>query len=192
VPNLTGNLHVFAIEWDPTQIRWYVDGTQYFAANSTDVTGNWVFDHPFFIIMNVAIGGDWPGSPDATTPFPARMVVDYVRVYRDTNLQPPANPLYAAVTMSYVAKGPTWEAVAAVTVRDKANKPVSGATVTGAWSGLINVGVTQKTTDSQGVARLNSGKVRQGGTIRFSVTGVAKAGYTYVPSAGGDSGQITR
>ncbi len=43
---------------------------------------NWVFDHPFFIVLNVAVGGDWPGSPDATTVFPQTMLVDYVRVYQ--------------------------------------------------------------------------------------------------------------
>jgi beta-glucanase (GH16 family) len=42
----------------------------------------WVFDHPFFIILNVAVGGGWPGNPDATTVFPQQMLVDYVRVYR--------------------------------------------------------------------------------------------------------------
>jgi beta-glucanase (GH16 family) len=42
----------------------------------------WVFDHPFFILLNIAVGGDWPGSPDATTTFPQQMVVDYVRVYK--------------------------------------------------------------------------------------------------------------
>ena len=47
-----------------------------------DVTGEWVFDHPFFILLNLAVGGRWPGPPDATTPFPLRMVVDHVRVYQ--------------------------------------------------------------------------------------------------------------
>jgi beta-glucanase (GH16 family) len=42
----------------------------------------WVYDHPFFIILNVAVGGDWPGNPDATTRFPQSMLVDYVRVYK--------------------------------------------------------------------------------------------------------------
>jgi beta-glucanase (GH16 family) len=44
--------------------------------------GPWVFDHPFFIILNNAVGGDWPGPPDASTVFPQRMLVDYVRVYQ--------------------------------------------------------------------------------------------------------------
>jgi beta-glucanase (GH16 family) len=74
--------HVFAIEWGPDAIRWYVDGNLYETRTPADATGKtWVFDHPFFIILNLAVGGDWPGNPDATTVFPQKMLVDYVRVY---------------------------------------------------------------------------------------------------------------
>jgi hypothetical protein len=76
------DFHVFAVEWEPDEIRWYVDGNQFFAATPYDVSGEWVFDHPFFIIMNVAVGGNWPGYPDETTTFPQTMMVDYVRVYQ--------------------------------------------------------------------------------------------------------------
>jgi beta-glucanase (GH16 family) len=78
------DFHVFAIEWEPTAIRWYVDGSLYQTRTPTDLpTGAaWVFDHPFFMLLNVAVGGYWPGNPDATTVFPQRMYVDYVRVYR--------------------------------------------------------------------------------------------------------------
>jgi beta-glucanase (GH16 family) len=82
VQKLAGNFHTFTAEWESTEVRWYLDGKQYFSAKRGDVAGNWVFDHPFFIIMNVAVGGSWPGAPDATTKFPARMLVDYVRVYQ--------------------------------------------------------------------------------------------------------------
>jgi beta-glucanase (GH16 family) len=76
--------HVYAVEWDPNQIRWYVDGNLYQTRTPSDLpTGSaWVFDHDFFIILNVAVGGYWPGNPDTTTVFPQRMLVDYVRVYR--------------------------------------------------------------------------------------------------------------
>ncbi|HEX4574229.1 MAG TPA: glycoside hydrolase family 16 protein [Gemmatimonadales bacterium] len=73
--------HVFAVEWEANQIRWYVDSALYKMLSPTDVSGTWVFDHPFFIILNVAVGGYWPGNPDATTVFPQTMLVDYVRVY---------------------------------------------------------------------------------------------------------------
>jgi beta-glucanase (GH16 family) len=79
--------HVFAIEWEPRVIRFYVDGNLYFTAASRGMphgTG-WVFDHPFFLLLNLAVGGDWPGSPDATTAFPQQMLVDYVRVYESAH-----------------------------------------------------------------------------------------------------------
>jgi len=74
--------HIFAFEWDKTELRWYVDNQLYFTLPSTQVKGKWVFDHPFFIILNVAVGGGWPGNPDASTTFPQTMLVDYVRVFQ--------------------------------------------------------------------------------------------------------------
>jgi beta-glucanase (GH16 family) len=76
--------HLFAVEWEPGVVRWYVDDTIFMTKTITDAVnagGTWVFDHPFYIIMNVAVGGNWPGSPDETTVFPQNMIVDYVRVY---------------------------------------------------------------------------------------------------------------
>ena len=66
-------------------MTFYVDGNAFFTvdkANLETTRGPWVFDHPFFIILNNAVGGDWPGPPDATTVLPQRMLVDYVRVYQ--------------------------------------------------------------------------------------------------------------
>ncbi len=75
--------HVFALEWEPEALRWYVDGVLYQTRTPADLPEGtrWVFDRPFFLILNLAVGGGWPGAPDATTRFPARMLVDYVRVY---------------------------------------------------------------------------------------------------------------
>ncbi|MEV4940695.1 family 16 glycosylhydrolase [Streptomyces zaomyceticus] len=74
------DFHVFAVDWSPNSIVWSVDGTTYKTLTPAGVNGNkWVFDHPFFLILNVAVGGDWPGSPDASSAFPQTMVVDYVR-----------------------------------------------------------------------------------------------------------------
>jgi beta-glucanase (GH16 family) len=89
VASLTGEFHVYAVEWEPTEIRWYIDGRNYFSATPQSVKGTWVFDRPFFLIFNLAIGGGWPGAPDRTTTFPARMLVDYVRVYQSKNLGGP-------------------------------------------------------------------------------------------------------
>ncbi len=76
--------HVYAVEWEMNSIRWSIDGAQYFATTPASIPAGttWVYDHPFFIIMNVAVGGGWPGNPDGTTVFPQTMVVDYVRVYQ--------------------------------------------------------------------------------------------------------------
>jgi beta-glucanase (GH16 family) len=78
------NFHTFAVEWEPSVMRFYVDGLLYKTRTSADLPAgtSWVFDHPFFIILNVAVGGGWPGNPDATTVFPQQMLVDYVRVYQ--------------------------------------------------------------------------------------------------------------
>ncbi len=75
--------HEFAVEWNEDAITWLVDGYAYFTAAPADLPpgADWVFDHPFFIILNVAVGGRWVGAPDATTVFPQTMLVDYVRVY---------------------------------------------------------------------------------------------------------------
>jgi beta-glucanase (GH16 family) len=74
------DFHTFAVDWSPTAITWSVDGTAYETRTPADAGGNkWVFDHPFFLILNLAVGGDWPGSPDASTSIPQSMTVDYVR-----------------------------------------------------------------------------------------------------------------
>jgi Glycosyl hydrolases family 16 len=78
---LSDDFHVYAVEWEANAIRWYLDGTLYSTKTPADLKGNkWVFDHGFFIILNLAVGGDWPGAPDATTTFPQRLRVDYVHV----------------------------------------------------------------------------------------------------------------
>jgi len=81
--NYPGDFHIYAIEWEPGTVRFYVDSNNYatFTQGQWPAGGQWVFDHPFFIIMNVAVGGVWPGSPDASTRFPEQMLVDYVRIY---------------------------------------------------------------------------------------------------------------
>ncbi|HMI47715.1 MAG TPA: glycoside hydrolase family 16 protein [Gemmatimonadaceae bacterium] len=77
------DFHIYAVEWQPNEIRWYVDGRQYNRLTPTDLPSGsrWVFDRPFFLLMNVAVGGGWPGDPDASTTFPQVMIVDYVRAY---------------------------------------------------------------------------------------------------------------
>jgi beta-glucanase (GH16 family) len=77
------DFHEFAVEWEEQAVRWYLDGTLYQTRTPADLPAGakWVFDHPFFLLLNLAVGGQWPGSPDATTKFPQQLTVDYVRVY---------------------------------------------------------------------------------------------------------------
>jgi beta-glucanase (GH16 family) len=78
------SFHTFAVEWEPNVIRFYCNNILYKTVTPADLPSgtSWVYDHPFFILLNVAVGGDWPGSPDATTSFPQEMRVDYVRVFQ--------------------------------------------------------------------------------------------------------------
>lgn len=78
------SFHVFAVEWEEQVMRFYVDGQLYNTITPAKIpAGNtWVYDHPFFLILNVAVGGNWPGDPDRTTRFPQTMQVEYVRVYK--------------------------------------------------------------------------------------------------------------
>ena len=73
--------HVYAIEWGADYIDFYVDNYLYQRIQPGDLSGNWVFNQPFFIILNVAVGGNYVGYPTTATPFPQSMIVDYVRVY---------------------------------------------------------------------------------------------------------------
>jgi hypothetical protein len=74
--------HVYSLIWDKDNLKILVDDINYFSAKSSDISSPYPFDLPFFFIFNIAVGGNWPGSPDNTTIFPQRMVVDYVRVFQ--------------------------------------------------------------------------------------------------------------
>lgn len=74
--------HVFSIIWDENQIRWFVDDIEYHSMSITPADRS-EFHRPFYFIFNVAVGGNWPGSPDETTIFPTQMHVDYIRVFQE-------------------------------------------------------------------------------------------------------------
>jgi beta-glucanase (GH16 family) len=81
---LADDFHVYAIDWSPGRIVWTVDGTPYHEATPADVAPNdWVYDHPFFVLLNLAVGGQFGGAVSTTTAFPAEMVIDHVRVYQE-------------------------------------------------------------------------------------------------------------
>ncbi len=77
------SFHIFSIVWQKDKIQWLVDGTPYFELGPDKLNGlPYPFNQPFFFILNVAVGGNLPGSPTATTAFPANMIVDYIRVFQ--------------------------------------------------------------------------------------------------------------
>jgi beta-glucanase (GH16 family) len=82
--NFNDDFHVFAIEWSENRIAWFVDDVTYRVVTPSELPagGRWVFDHPFFMILNVAVGGNFVGPPDESTVFPQTMLVDWVRVYK--------------------------------------------------------------------------------------------------------------
>ena len=83
-PDLADTFHLFTFEWSPDTLTWLLDGVQFHQITAADVApAQWPFHRLFHLILNLAVGGDWPGPPDATTPFPATFEVDYVRVYQE-------------------------------------------------------------------------------------------------------------
>jgi len=86
--NFALDFHVFALEWSATEMRWFVDDSLYQVQTEWYSQGNDYpapFNQRFHLLLNVAVGGNWPGNPDNTTSFPQRMEVDYVRVYQKTD-----------------------------------------------------------------------------------------------------------
>ena len=79
-----GKFHVYGVEWSADSIDFLVDGKSYARVTHASLPAGaaWVFDKPFFLLLNVAVGGDWPGRPDSTTRFPQSMLVDWVKVWK--------------------------------------------------------------------------------------------------------------
>jgi len=85
VGTFADSFHVFRLDWEPEEIRWYVDDHLYVTKSQWYSEGGEYpapFDQKFHLLLNVAVGGNWPGDPDSTTVFPQTMRVDYVRVYQ--------------------------------------------------------------------------------------------------------------
>jgi beta-glucanase (GH16 family) len=97
---LSDAYHVYAVDWTPEKIEWSLDGVAFYSRTPAQIPAGtrWVFNTPFFLILNVAVGGAWPGNPDSSTTFPQMMLIDYVRVYG----LPPTAP---ATVAGYVAAG---------------------------------------------------------------------------------------
>ena len=127
--------HTYSIEWTSSYIRWFVDGVQYCEANIlNNINNTGCFHKPFFFLLNLAVGGAWPGSPDGTTPFPAQYQIDYVRVYQD-NGTPVATPTTTPGVTPTATKTPTPAPTTSGTVGSATwylfNQTVSGVTPAG-------------------------------------------------------------
>lgn len=184
---LNDEFHVFAVEWEPEEIRWYVDETQFFKITPQSLPGKWVYDHPFFIIINLAVGGNWPGRPDDTTVFPQFLHVDYVRVYQRPELATGSlgsGPVHVGdITLEADQSDGSWRAAAVITIHDSEGNPVEGITVTGGWVGIVTRGQTSAQTDAQGQVRLLSNPVEKSGEVTFCVTNLTGQNSSYDKSA---------
>ena len=81
-PSLGRDFHVYSVAWDPGKIAWYVNDDLYHVVTPADLNGkSWVFDHDFFLLINVAVGGTASVPPDESVTFPQTMLIDYIRLY---------------------------------------------------------------------------------------------------------------
>ncbi len=141
VPDVADDFRVFAIEWSTNIIRWYVDGIQYFSATPASIGGNtWVFNQPQFFLLNVAVGGAWPGNPDGTTILPQKMLVDYVRVYTNAPTPPTAPAVPTGLTVSPGSSKVylKWDATSGATGYNVKRATISGGTYTTVASPTTN------------------------------------------------------
>ncbi|RME82167.1 MAG: glycoside hydrolase family 16 protein [Caldilineae bacterium] len=179
---LTQDFHTYAIEWAPGEIRWYLDDALFNIVDEGDVPGPWVYDHPFFIILNLAVGGNWPGNPDANTRFPQQLLVDYVRVYRNPGLElGPRLSLHAAdVRLSLTQTGDAVQAEGWITVVDQDGRPVEGAVVTVGWLGVVHGATAEAATDAEGLAGPFVGRmVSRANEVSLCISDIRKAGADY-------------
>jgi beta-glucanase (GH16 family) len=187
--SLSEEFHVFAIEWEPNEIRWYVDDNQFFKVTPEQVVGEWVYDHPFFILINLAVGGNWPGYPNESTVFPQFLQVDYVRVYQKPEMAaeyqslPGGSMHIGDIQVSAIDATSGWQALASVIVLDQDGNPVPQAKVAGGWVGTVTRGETAALTDSAGAVKLLSNLTEKSGEITFCVTSISRSGYSYDKSA---------
>lgn len=182
---VSDKFHVFAVEWQPDKIEWFIDGISYFTATPDDpfMQGKqWVFNHPFFILLNVAIGGNFGGPVGPDTTFPQSMLVDYVRLYQTKPT--PVTPFYASFQDDFTG----WKKISipfsAFTgkggaVLDTTNIRGLGFTVPGGYRHSVlldqvrlicpsEVTVSNTADDGAGSLRKALNTVCVGGTISFS------------------------
>lgn len=122
--------HVYAVEWSPDDLRFFVDGVQHHRVTRDQMGEDWIFDKPFFLLLNLAVGGGFGGTVDASTPVENTMLVDYVRTTpRGTSATPSPDPGPAAIAAEYARRG--------------GESGRLGAPVTGVACGLVGGGCFQ-------------------------------------------------
>jgi beta-glucanase (GH16 family) len=183
-PTTPNVYHVFSITWDANAITWFVDGVQYHQANiANGVNSTDEFQNPFFIILNVAVAGDWPGQTVDESKLPAQMLVDYVRVYQLGAAQPGCTGNFNAIPGTIQAEAYCqMSGVQLENTTDAGGGQNVGYIDTNDWMGYrINVPSTGAYTVQYRVASANGG-----GSIRFEKLGGGQTfGTIAVNSTGG-------
>ncbi|MBO2011825.1 carbohydrate-binding protein [Hymenobacter negativus] len=171
--------HVYSIEWTPTYIRWFVDGNKFHEINITNGTGGTEeFQKPFFLLLNMAVAGDWPGQTVDESKLPATMSVDYVRVYQLTNTPPASSSVTLQAEAANVNNGMTVEACS-----DTGGGQDMGYIDAGDY--LVWNAINFPTTGTYNIEyRVASGA--NGGTISSDLNaGSIQLGSTAIPATGG-------
>lgn len=167
--------HVYAIEWEPGEIRWYIDGELYHTENdwysrdpylADDYTYPAPFDQNFFLIMNISVGGSWPGYPDETTVFPQQMAVDYVRVYQKDEYPHREKPIKEEETAREPLEDGNYIYNGGFDVDDPEATGVEGVPNTSYWTFLQGPGGVSALNVDEGVMHV---QIDNGGTTDYSV-----------------------
>lgn len=192
---LNGTWRIYRLEWTPTTISTYIDNTWIWSidiSNPASFSGE-EFHQPHFLILNLAVGGTFTGitlAQNITAPFPAELLVDYVRLYDNgytvlggTSLGGAATQAHVqAITPGVAGGGPNKKATATVAIHDNRGVPVAGATVTVSFTGSHNQAVTA-TTNASGVATLTTSVTSTAPAFTVCVTNVTHPTLTYAPAA---------
>ncbi|WP_338590506.1 glycoside hydrolase family 16 protein [Shewanella khirikhana] len=192
--SVTENFHTYRVDWEPDEIRWYVDDVLYQTQTQWSSTGGDYpapFNKDFYILLNLAVGGHWPGDPDSTTPFPSSIQVDWVRVWQDPAIsggggvdpEPVASQTQVSgISTDYRRMKGSYAAQVTVSVGNELGGAVAGALESGSLSGSYNETLSG-TTDSAGNVQLQSaGTLTSKGPYEFCVTDISHAELSYNPA----------
>lgn len=194
--NLNGTWHVYRMEWTPTMISTYIDNTWIWSIDISNPAGfsGEEFHQPHFFILNLAVGGTFTGitlAQNITAPFPAEMLVDYIRVYDNGFTiigggggggSGATKTHVHSITPGVTGGGPNKKATATVVIQNNLGAAVAGASVTGTFSGSHSQTITA-TTGTNGTATLSTTVTNSTATFTFCVDSVVHSSLTYDPSA---------